>query len=577
VIDAAGAKSMRWLCNFVIGLMLFSLMVGDANAEKRVARVIGNGAYKNAPKLPNPPNDAADVAAVLGRSGFDIIFETNLDQIGMQDASIRFSREARTADVALFYYSGHALQFAGINYLVPVDAILRDEADLRRMARADEILADLQQAKNLRILVLDACRDNPFAEDLKRSIGRSRSANVGRGLAKMESPDGTIISYATQSGRTADDGSGRNSPYTSEFLKHIEDKDNITTVFQHVSAAVYENTKGSQVPELSLSFFGEFYLNGKLENGAAPASLAVPTDPCAGAPDHWRSAVAVGTVNAFEDHILRFPTCAFVGLGKSRIAALSKPGAAVSPVNKFDGIWIVKEICEKKAPTWPADSFQFAGRIKDGIFHYQYGEEGKPGSAIYDGKIEADGTSEIFVKGFIGTNDFLHRVPGTEFHYKIAIKLGESRGAGVRSDSPRPCRYEWSMLSPTVASTPNANSDSPEKSTVDRNLSRGSEPKLRKDANPVEIKHPKAEPQTTRDDAVAAIAPDRREPEASRNRQVPNGLSCTKMLGKCGAVCVANTGRPDCASTICMRLQQQCLNTGCWRGRAFSSCGLIKQ
>ena len=100
---------MRWLCNFVIGLMLFSLMVGDANAEKRVALVIGNGAYKNAPKLPNPPNDAADVAAVLGRSGFDIIFETNLDQIGMQDASIRFSREARTADVALFYYSGHAL------------------------------------------------------------------------------------------------------------------------------------------------------------------------------------------------------------------------------------------------------------------------------------------------------------------------------------------------------------------------------------------------------------------------------------------------------------------------------------
>src|SRR5258708_858019 len=334
---------MRWLCSFVIALMLFSLMVGDANAEKRVALVIGNGAYKNAPNLPNPPNDAADVAAVLGRSGFDIIFETNLDRNGMQDASIRFSREARTADVALFYYSGHALQFAGINYLVPVDAILRDEADLRRMARADEILADLQQAKNLRILVLDACRDNPFAEDLKRSIGRSRSANVGRGLAKMESPDGTIISYATQSGRTADDGSGRNSPYTREFLKHIEDKDNITTVFQHVSAAVYEDTKGSQVPELSLSFFGEFYLNGKLENGAAPASLAAPTDPCAGAPDHWRSAEAVGTVDAFEDHILRFPTCEFVGLAKSRIAALSKPGAAASPVSKFDRIWTVQE------------------------------------------------------------------------------------------------------------------------------------------------------------------------------------------------------------------------------------------
>jgi len=316
----------------------------------------------------------------------------------------------------------------------------------------------------LRILVLDACRDNPFAEDLKRSIGRSRSANVASGLAKMESPDGTIISYATQPGRTADDGSGRNSPYTSAFLKHIEDRDNVTTVFQRVSASVYEDTRGSQVPELSLSFFGEFYLNGKLENNAPPTSPASPVDPCAAAGDHWRSAEAVGTVNAFEDHILRFPTCAFAGLAKSRIAALSKPGAAVSPSNPFDGVWIVREICEKK-PGWQAGTYQFAGRIKDRIFHYQYGEEEKPGSAAYDGKIEADGTSEISVKGLTGdaAYDPFHRVPGTEFHFKMVIKLEGSRGAGVRSDSPRPCRSEWSMLSSTAASTPNANSDSPEK------------------------------------------------------------------------------------------------------------------
>jgi hypothetical protein len=558
---------MRWLYRFAFGFVLLSLMAADANAEKRVALVIGNGAYKDVPTLPNPPNDAADVTAALRRSGFDVIFETNLGQIGMQDASIRFAREARTADVALFYYSGHALQFAGINYLVPVDASLRDEADLRRMARADEILADLQQAKNLRILVLDACRDNPFAEDLKRSVGRSRSASVASGLAKMESPDGTIISYATQPGRTADDGPGRNSPYTSAFLKHIEDKDNVTTMFQRVSASVYQDTRGSQVPELSLSFFGEFYLNGKVENSAAPAS---PVDPCAAAADHWRSVEAVGTVNAFEDHILRFPTCAFAGLAKSRIAALSKPDVAASPSSTFDGIWIVREICEKRAPTGQAGTFQFAGRIKDRIFHYQYGEEGKPGSASYDGKIEADGTSEISVKGRTGdaAYDPFHRAPGTEFHFKMVIKLEGSRGAGVRSDSPRPCRSEWSMLS----------SDSPEKSAVDGDSSPGSEkPKLRKDANPVEIKHPKAEPQTTRDGAIAAIAPDRREPEASRNRQVPNGLSCTRMLGRCGAACAANTGRPDCASTVCVRLQQQCLNTGCWNGRAFSSCGLIKQ
>jgi hypothetical protein len=333
-MDASGAGSMRWLYRFAVGFMLLSLMAADANAEKRVALVIGNGAYKNVPTLPNPPNDATDVAAALRRSGFDVFFETNLDQIGMQDASIRF---------------------------------------------------------------------------------------------------------------------------------------------------------------------------------------------CTAAADHWRSAETVGTVNAFEDHIVRFPTCAFTGLAKSRIAALSKPGAAVPPSNPFDGIWIVREICEKKAPSWQAGTYQFAGRIKDRIFHYQYGEEGKPGSASYDGKIEADGTSEISVKGLTGdaAYDPFHRAPGTEFHFKMVIKLEGSRGAGVRSDSPRPCRSEWSMLSSTAASTPNANSDSPEKSTADDVSNPGSEkPKLRKDADPVEIKHPKAVSQPTRDGTVAAIAPDRHEPEASRNRQV---------------------------------------------------------
>ena len=105
------------------------------------------------------------------------------------------------------------------------------EADLRRATRVDDVLDDLKQAKNLRILVLDSCRDNPLADELKRSIGRTRSGSIQRGLAKIESPDGTIVSYSTQAGRTAADGDGRNSPYTTAFLKHIEDKDEISTVF----------------------------------------------------------------------------------------------------------------------------------------------------------------------------------------------------------------------------------------------------------------------------------------------------------------------------------------------------------
>ena len=144
-----------------------------AHAEKRVALVIGNGAYQNAPKLPNPSNDARDVAAALTRVGFDTILAVDVDKASLDDAEIRFARAARDADVAMFYYSGHALQYNGINYLMPVDAKLTDEADLRRMAQLDDLIADLQQAKNLRILVLNSCRDNPFAEDPKQTLGRA--------------------------------------------------------------------------------------------------------------------------------------------------------------------------------------------------------------------------------------------------------------------------------------------------------------------------------------------------------------------------------------------------------------------
>ena len=247
---------------------------GPAFAEKRVALVIGNGAYRNAPPLPNPRNDAQDVGAALTRTGFETNVGIDLDRAGMDRAAVSFTRAARDADVAVFYYSGHALQFAGVNYLMPVDAKLTDEADLRLMSRVDDVVADLQQAKNLRILVLDACRDNPFAEALKRSIGRTRGASLGSGLAKMDSPQGMIVAYATQAGRTAEDGSGRNSPYTAAFLKNIEAPEEIGTVFRRISADVYDTTRRTQLPELSLSLIGEFYLKGRSQ--AASSEPAKP-------------------------------------------------------------------------------------------------------------------------------------------------------------------------------------------------------------------------------------------------------------------------------------------------------------
>jgi hypothetical protein len=300
-------------------------------ADNRVALVIGNGAYQHVAHLTNPANDAADVTAALKRSGFETILATDLDKAAMDEVAIRFARAARNADVALFYYSGHALQFGGVNYLAPIDTKLVDEADLRRMVRLDEIMQDLQQAKNLRILVMDACRDNPLADDLKRSIGATRALPLQRGLAKIDSPEGTIVAYATQAGRTAEDGNGRNSPYTMAFLKNIEAKDEIGTIFRRVSADVYATTRQTQLPELSLSLIGEFYLNGKVQIMVTPP--LAPSDPCAAASEHWKSAESIGTVEVYQDHIARFPGCAFAGLAKARLESLKGKTAPKSLSN----------------------------------------------------------------------------------------------------------------------------------------------------------------------------------------------------------------------------------------------------
>jgi uncharacterized caspase-like protein len=297
-----------------------------AFSETRIALVIGNGAYQNVPRLPNPPNDAKAVAAALRRAGFDTIIATDLDEHGMEDAAIRFSRAARTADVALFYYSGHALQFNGVNYLAPVDATLSDESDLRRMTRVDEIVSDLQQAKSLRILVLDSCRDNPFAEQLRRSIGTTRAVPIARGLAKIDAPQGMIMAYATQAGHTAEDGDGTNSPYTAAFLKHIEEQNEIGTIFREVSEDVYETTKHTQLPELSLSIIGRFYLRGKVQ---APADTEGSTKPMFPGivnttSADFEAAAAVDTVAGWDAFLKQHPEGLYADLARERKTNIAK-------------------------------------------------------------------------------------------------------------------------------------------------------------------------------------------------------------------------------------------------------------
>ena len=305
----------RLVAAFTIAVMMVCVSTVPGHSERRVALVIGNGAYAKAPRLPNPPNDARDVAAALKRVGFDTIVGLDLDKAAMDEATIRFARAVRDADVAIFYYSGHALQFAGVNYLIPVDATLSDEADLRRMTRVDEIVVDLQKAGKVRILVLDSCRNNPLAEDMKRSIGLTRAASMQRGLARIDAPQGMIVAYATQAGATAADGTDRNSPYTQAFLRHIETQEEIGTIFRRISAEVYDATKHAQLPELSLSLIGEFYLHGQ------PAAASANGGPSA-AERAWAEVKDTKNPVLLKEFVSRFGDSFYAALARNRLDEL---------------------------------------------------------------------------------------------------------------------------------------------------------------------------------------------------------------------------------------------------------------
>jgi tetratricopeptide (TPR) repeat protein len=226
--------------------------------EKRVALVIGNGAYESLPRLRNPSNDAADMAASLRALGFDVSVGLDLKRSDMEDRVISFAKAARAADAALVFYAGHGLQHQGINYLAPTDARITDEADLLKLIKVQALIQNLQGAKNAGILVLDACRDNDAVTKLAASLPKSRAAGFRGGLA-AEKAEGIIIAFATQPGRVAIDGIGRNSPFTSALLKHLPSPGlDARLTFARVRTDVLRATGGEQRPEVSDSLDGEF-------------------------------------------------------------------------------------------------------------------------------------------------------------------------------------------------------------------------------------------------------------------------------------------------------------------------------
>ncbi len=243
----------------------------QARGEKRFALVIGNGAYKNAGVLTNTVNDANDMEKTLKSLNFEVTAKVNAGLKDMEDAIREFGSKLKRADVGLFYYSGHGVQANGENYLIPTDADIRKESDLKYTAvNAGKVLDEMTDAGNrLNIVILDACRNN----SLPKSFKSARS-----GLAQMDAPSGMLIAYATSPNSTASDGSGRNGTYTANLLKYMKVPGlPIEKMFKEVRKGVLQDSSNNQRPWESVSITDDFYFLA--DSGSIATEKPKPPEP----------------------------------------------------------------------------------------------------------------------------------------------------------------------------------------------------------------------------------------------------------------------------------------------------------
>jgi hypothetical protein len=335
---------MRTLILFV-SLICVALTATAANAEKRVAFVVGNGAYKNVAPLPNPPVDAKAMASVLRNVGFEVVEGTNLTRDKMTERLLDFGKKAQGADVAVFFYAGHGIAIGGTNYL-PVDADIKSEMDVKLGAaiNIDLTLDQTMSDAKVKLVFLDACRDNPFAAKIK-SNSPTRSVSVQTGLAEMKSGEGTLIAFATGPGQTALDGQeGTNSPFTRALIANVTQPGvEIQQAMTKVRAQVNEETNKGQLPWGHTNLIGSVYLNpaaAPAGNTAAASSapVAVATAPASDVElEFWRSIKDSSKPEEFNAYLTAYPNGQFRSLALSRIAAIEN-GASTTTRNLTTGI-----------------------------------------------------------------------------------------------------------------------------------------------------------------------------------------------------------------------------------------------
>lgn len=355
-------KAMRFFLGILVASLSGLVTAPAAAAGKRVALVIGNSAYVHAPALPNPRNDATALAQSLEQLGFTVIKGVDLDRRRFEETVRDFARQLRTAEAGFFFYAGHGLQVNGINYLVPVNAKLVDEADLDfETIQLDTILKQMERETPITLVFLDACRDNPLARSLARGMG-TRSVGIGRGLAKIDAGTGTFIAFATQPGNVALDGDGDHSPFTKALLKNIHAPQlDVALLVRQVRREVRDETGGRQVPWNNSSLTSDFYFNPQSSAGQAtggggttspapspdisqgleairkqledmrkPDQVRTPaeSDQAAQAWESIKNTDSTAVLKAFAD---RFPTSLYADFARARLQELQGAPPPASP------------------------------------------------------------------------------------------------------------------------------------------------------------------------------------------------------------------------------------------------------
>jgi formylglycine-generating enzyme required for sulfatase activity len=306
----------------VLTTLMITLAVTPALAAKRVALVIGNSTYQHTAKLSNPQNDANLMARTLRRLGFDVLARTNLTQTAMKIAITEFGEQLEKAGkdaVGLFYYAGHGIQSNGNNYLIPVDAKLGKKSHLEIYGvNANWVLAQMEEAKNpLNLMVLDACRNNPF--------GRSWQRGINKGLARMDAPRGTMIAYATRPGKVAADGTGANSPYTKALAKAmVKPGLTLSDVFIETRNTVMASTGGNQVPWEEGGLTSRFYFK---QGSTVPTATTTPNLDKETV--FWNSIKDSDDPDMFNEYLRQYPRGSFAGLAQLKVKKLKAAQVAV--------------------------------------------------------------------------------------------------------------------------------------------------------------------------------------------------------------------------------------------------------